>query len=262
LFPGWWSLCLAQPRGIGPDIRLLALFAIGAVVMRGAGCTVNDIVDRDFDAKVARTANRPLPSGALSLKQAYLFLALQLAIGLVILLQFLPFAIFLGAASLILVATYPFMKRITWWPQAFLGLTFNWGALLGWAVIWGSLAAAPIWLYVGGIFWTLFYDTLYAHQDKEDDVLIGVKSTALKLGENTKPWLLCFAVIATICFGLSLASAGSATIAYLALAAVFGHMMWQLYDVDIDDAKDCLKKFRSNRFIGWILLFGILLDRM
>lgn len=262
LFPGWWSLCLAMPRGIGPDVYYLALFAVGAVVMRGAGCTVNDIVDRDFDAKVARTANRPLASGALSLRQAYLFLALQLAIGFIILLQFQPFAIALGVASLILVAAYPFMKRITWWPQAFLGLTFNWGALLGWAAIWGTLSAAPLWLYVGGIFWTLFYDTIYAHQDKEDDVLIGVKSSALRLGENTKPWLLCFAVVTTICFGLSLASAGSATAAYIALAAVFGHMMWQLYDVDIDDAKDCLAKFRSNRFIGWILLFGILIDRM
>jgi 4-hydroxybenzoate polyprenyltransferase len=262
LFPGWWSLCLAQPRGIGPDIRLLILFAIGALVMRGAGCTINDIVDRDFDARVARTANRPLASGALSLKQAYLFLALQLAIGLVILLQFLPFAIGLGAASLVLVATYPFMKRITWWPQAFLGLTFNWGALLGWAVIWGSLSAAPVWLYVGGIFWTLFYDTIYAHQDKADDTLIGIKSTALKLGAQSKPWLLGFAMLVILCFGLSLWAAGSGFVAYAALAGVFIHMLWQLYDVDLDDAKDCLIKFRSNRFIGWILLFGIVLDRM
>nr|WP_298687380.1 4-hydroxybenzoate octaprenyltransferase [uncultured Dongia sp.] len=262
LFPGWWSLCLAMPRGIGPDLYYLVLFAIGAVVMRGAGCTINDIVDRDFDAKVARTANRPLASGALSLRQAYLFLALQLAIGLIILLQFQPFVIGLGVASLILVAAYPFMKRITWWPQAFLGLTFNWGALLGWAAIWGNLSAAPLFLYAGGIFWTLFYDTIYAHQDKADDALIGIKSTALRLGANTKPWLFGFAVIATVGFGLSLAAAHSATAAYVALAGVFGHMMWQIYDVDIDDAKDCDKKFFSNRFIGWILLFGIVLDRM
>jgi 4-hydroxybenzoate polyprenyltransferase len=261
LFPCWWSLSLALPRGIGPDLRLLALFALGALVMRGAGCTVNDIVDRDFDAKVARTATRPLASGALSLKQALVFLALQLAIGLVILLQFPPFAILLGVASLALVASYPFMKRITWWPQAFLGLTFNWGALLAWAAIWGGLAAAPIWLYVGGLFWTLFYDTIYAHQDKADDALIGVKSTALRLGTATKPWLAAFAAATILCFGASLWSAGSGPIAYLGLAGVLAHLLWQLYDVDIDDPQDCLAKFRANRFIGWILLFGIVLDR-
>jgi 4-hydroxybenzoate polyprenyltransferase len=262
LFPGWWSLSLAMPRGLGSDGRLLLLFGIGAIVMRGAGCTINDIVDRDFDAKVARTATRPLPSGALSLKQAYLFLALQLGIGLLILLQFPPFAIWLGVASLALVVTYPFMKRITWWPQAFLGLTFNWGALLGWAAIWGSLSAAPLWLYAGGFFWTLFYDTIYAHQDKADDALIGIKSTALKLGAETKPWLFVFALATIGCFAFALAMAGSGIIAFIGLAGVFAHLMWQLRAVDINDPQDCLTKFRSNRFIGWILLLAILIDRM
>lgn len=262
LFPCWWSLSLAMPRGSGSDIRLLLLFTIGAIVMRGAGCTINDIADRDFDAKVARTASRPLASGALSLRQAYLFLALQLMIGLLILLQFPAFAIWLGVASLALVAAYPFMKRITWWPQAFLGLTFNWGALLGWAAIWGSLSAPPLWLYIGGIFWTLFYDTIYAHQDKADDALIGIKSTALKLGPKTKPWLLAFAIAAIGCFAAALWSADSRIIAFAALAGVLAHLLWQLRSVDLDDPVDCLAKFRSNRFIGWILLFGIVIDRM
>jgi 4-hydroxybenzoate polyprenyltransferase len=262
LFPCWWSLALAMPAGHAPDWRTLLLFALGAIVMRGAGCTVNDIVDRDFDAKVARTATRPLASGALSLRQAFMFLGLQLAIGLLILVQFPLFAIGLGAASLILVAAYPFMKRITWWPQAFLGLTFNWGALLGWAAVHGSLAPAPIWLYLGGISWTLFYDTIYAHQDKADDALIGIKSTALKLGAATKPWLFAFALIAIGCFAAALLAAGAGLIGYAALAVAWAHMLWQMRDVDLDDAKDCLTKFRSNRFIGWILFIGIVLDRM
>lgn len=262
LFPCWWSACLAAAPGQGPDLRLLALFAIGAVVMRGAGCTINDIADRDFDAKVARTANRPLASGTLSLKQAAAFLALQLALGLAVLLQFPPYAIWLGVASLALVAAYPFMKRITWWPQAFLGLTFNWGALLGWAAVTGGLAAAPLWLYAGGIFWTLFYDTIYAHQDKADDALIGIKSTALRLGAQTKPWLLGFGALTIICFALALLASGSGWVAYLGLAGVLVHLFWQLRDVDLDDARDCLSKFRSNRYVGWILLFGIVLDRL
>ncbi len=262
LFPCWWSLALAAPQGNLPDGQMLVLFALGAVVMRAAGCTVNDIVDRDFDAKVARTANRPLASGALSLLQALMFLALLLLVGLLILVQFPLFAILLGAASLILVAAYPFMKRITWWPQAFLGLTFNWGALLGWAADQGNLDQAPVWLYLGGISWTLFYDTIYAHQDKIDDALIGIKSTALKLGTKTKPWLLVFAMVAIGCFAASLLVAGSGFIAFIALVAILLHMLWQTYDVDLDDAKDCLAKFRSNRFIGCIMFAGIVRDRL
>jgi len=262
LFPCWWSISLAGPHGFVPDIQLMILFAIGALVMRGAGCTVNDIADRDFDAKVARTATRPLASGALSLRQALVFLALQLLIGFIILVQLPLFAILLGVASLALVAAYPFMKRITWWPQAFLGLTFNWGALLGWTAVTGGLSAAPIWLYVGGLFWTLFYDTIYAHQDKADDALIGVKSTALRLGADTKKWLAGFGLLTLFCFGAALMSAGSGFVAYLGLAAVAVHLGWQLYDVDIDDAPDCLTKFRSNRFVGWILLIGIVVDRL
>ena len=262
LFPCWWSVSLATPQGALPDILLLVLFAVGALVMRGAGCTINDIADRDFDARVARTATRPLASGALSLNQAFIFLALQLALGLFVLWQFPPFAIWLGIASLALVVAYPFMKRITWWPQAFLGLTFNWGALLGWAAVTNGLATAPVWLYAGGIFWTLFYDTIYAHQDKADDALIGIKSTALRLGAQTKPWLAGFALAAFFCFALALMTSGSGVLAYLALAGVLAHLFWQLQRVDLDNARDCLAKFHSNRQIGWLLLAGIVLDRI
>ncbi|TDQ84184.1 4-hydroxybenzoate polyprenyltransferase [Dongia mobilis] len=262
LFPGWWSIALAAPPGVWPDIEALILFAIGALVMRGAGCTVNDIADRDFDARVARTANRPLASGALSVRQALVFLVLQLLAGLAILLQFPPFAIGLGTASLVLVAAYPFMKRITWWPQAFLGLTFNWGALLGWAAVTGELAWAAVLLYVGGIFWTLFYDTIYAHQDKTDDMLVGVKSTALRLGAQTKPWLVGFAAAALAFWACALIAASSGIIALAGLFGCAAHLAWQWRDVDLDNTQDCLRKFRSNRFIGWILFAGIVLDRL
>ncbi len=178
LFPCWWSLSLAASAGTRPpDLRLILLFALGALVMRGAGCTYNDIVDRDFDAKVARTAGRPIPSGQVSLVQAIAVLATLLAIGLAVLLQLNDFAVLLGAASIALVLAYPFMKRITYWPQAWLGLTFNWGALLGWAAMTGGVGASALWLYAAGIAWTLGYDTIYAHQDKEDDALIGVGLT-------------------------------------------------------------------------------------
>ena len=175
LFPCWWSLSLAAAsEGRLPDWRLALLFAAGAFIMRGAGCTFNDLADRDIDAKVARTAGRPIPSGQVSPRQAGLFLALQLLAGLLILLQLNGFTIWLGLASLALVFSYPFMKRITYWPQAWLGLTFNWGALMGWAAVTGGLGPAALLLYAAGIAWTLGYDTIYAHQDKEDDALIGV----------------------------------------------------------------------------------------
>ena len=180
LFPGWWGVALAADRW--PDWRLVVLFGIGAIAMRGAGCTLNDIADRDFDAKVARTRTRPIPSGAVSVPQAALFMAVELAIGAAVLLSLPRTAILLGILVLALIATYPFMKRVTYWPQFFLGLNFNWGALLGWAAVRDDLAWPAALLYLGGICWTLGYDTIYAHQDKEDDALIGVKSAALALG--------------------------------------------------------------------------------
>ena len=262
LFPCWWSIALAAQPGGWPDLWLVILFGIGALVMRSAGCTVNDIVDRDIDAKVARTATRPLASGRLSLTQAFAFLGLQLAVGLVILLQLSATAIWLGVASLILVAVYPFMKRITWWPQAFLGLTFNWGALMGWAAVRDEVAWPAVLLYAAGFFWTLSYDTIYAHQDKEDDTLIGVKSTALKLGPETKKWLLWFDLAMLALLIAAGAQAGMGWLYYVAVLGVAVHLKWQEFDVDLDDPKDCLSKFRSNRFIGWILLAGIVLGRL
>ena len=273
LFPCWWGLFLALDKDHLPFawqaplqywfvVGSAILFAIGAVVMRGAGCTYNDIVDRDFDAKVARTALRPIPSGQVSAWQAAAFLAAQLLVGLLILLTFNRFTILLGVLSLALVFTYPLMKRITYWPQAFLGLTFNWGALMGWAAATGRLGLPAFALYAGGIAWTLHYDTIYAHQDKEDDALIGVKSTALKLGAQTKPWLAGFSVATIVLFEIAVGLAHLGWPAMLAVAGVALHLTWQILTVDLDDPADCLAKFRSNRWIGWLLLIGIIAGQL
>jgi len=254
LFPGWWAIAMAAEGW--PNWLLLALFGIGAVAMRGAGCTLNDLVDRDFDAQVARTRTRPLPSGAVTPRQAVVFLALQLAIGAAVLFSFNRFAIAVGLAVLVLIATYPFMKRITYWPQLFLGLNFNWGALLGWAAVRGELALAPALLYAGGIAWTLGYDTIYAHQDKEDDVRIGVKSSALALGASTRPFLFVFYGAAAALWAAAGLSAGLAWPFYLGVALAAMQMGWQAARIDIDDPEDCLAWFRSNRLVGWALLLG------
>jgi len=259
LFPCWWSLALAW-RG-WEDFWLFALFAIGAVVMRGAGCTYNDICDKNFDAQVARTRDRPLPSGEVSTLRAWLFLAMQLVIGLLILLALPPFAVVVGATSLVLVFTYPLMKRITFWPQLFLGFAFNWGALLGWAAIAGPLTAPPILLYLGGIFWTLGYDTIYAHQDKRDDPAAGVKSTALRLLFVSRPWIAVFYVATVAFFALSGIADGLSWPFVVGLAAGAAQLAWQIWDVDLDDPRDCLAKFRSNRLFGWLVLAGILADQ-
>ena len=260
LFPCWWSVALATPGW--PDVWLLALFAIGSLVMRGDGCTFNDIVDHDFDARVARTAERPIPSGAVSLRRAVLFLGLQLLVGLLILLQFNIYSIVLGISALALVFTYPFMKRVTYWPQAVLGLTFNWGALLGWSAVTGGLAAPALALYAAGVFWTLGYDTIYAHQDKEDDLLVGVKSSALKLGARTRPWLFVFYAFAAALAGIAgyLANLSWPFFALLAAAAV--HLAWQAATVNTDDPTDCLAKFKSNRHFGWIVLAAVVAGRV
>ncbi|HEY1258660.1 MAG TPA: 4-hydroxybenzoate octaprenyltransferase [Stellaceae bacterium] len=255
LFPAWWGLALAAPGW--PDLRLTALFALGAVVMRGAGCTWNDIADRNYDAQVARTRLRPLPSGAATVTQAAVFLLLQLAIGAGVLLSLDRAAIILGIAVLGLIASYPFMKRITYWPQLFLGLNFNWGALVGWAAVTGSLAWPALLLYLGGIFWTLGYDTIYAHQDKEDDALIGVKSSALALGPRTRPWLFVFYGMAVLLWAAAGHSAGLGTAFGVGSAVAAVQLAWQAARVDIDEPADCLVKFRSNRWVGWLLLAAI-----
>ena len=236
----------------------MVLMAIGAFVMRGAGCTYNDIIDRDFDAQVTRTASRPIPSGAVSVLAAIIFLGAQCLIGLMVLLSLNSAAIWLGLSSLLLVAIYPFMKRLTYWPQAFLGLTFNWGALVGWTAVTGSLDAPALWLYFGGILWTVGYDTIYAHQDKEDDVLIGVKSSALALGPKTKTGLWWFYGGAFLCFGMAGASADLSWPFYLFLSAAGAHLVWQIQSLNTESADNCLRIFRSNRNFGG-LLFGAIL---
>jgi 4-hydroxybenzoate polyprenyltransferase len=255
LFPGWWAIALAAPGW--PDWRLIALFGVGAVAMRGAGCTLNDIIDRDFDARVARTRTRPLPSGAVSLRQAVLFMLAQLAVGAAVLLSLDRLAVLLGVFVLLLIGTYPLMKRVTYWPQFFLGLNFNWGALMGFAAASGHLAPAAYWLYVGGIAWTLGYDTIYAHQDKEDDVLIGVKSSALALGPRTRRFLFVFYVVAAALWAVAGSAASLGWPFYAGLALVLLQLLWQAATVDTENAADCLAKFRSNRWIGWLLLASI-----
>ncbi|MEO1136256.1 MAG: 4-hydroxybenzoate octaprenyltransferase [Pseudomonadota bacterium] len=258
LIPCFWGLALAAAAGHSSWVLLwyAALFVIGAFVMRGAGCAYNDIVDRDIDAQVARTASRPIPAGEVSVKQAWALLVALSLTGLVVLLQFNRFTIFLGVASLALVAAYPFMKRITWWPQAWLGLTFNWGALVGYAAVVGELRAEALALYAAGICWTLFYDTIYAHQDVEDDALIGVKSSARRLGEKTKPALWLFVTGVLLLFALAGAVMGASLVYYLALTPAALHFFWQVRGLDIHDGGSCLKIFKSNRDSGLLLLLS------
>jgi 4-hydroxybenzoate polyprenyltransferase len=256
LFPAWWGIALATPGW--PDPVLLLLFAVGAVAMRGAGCTLNDIADRDYDARVARTRLRPLPSGRINVVQAGAFLLAQLAVGAAVLFSLNGLSILLGLAVLGLIGTYPFMKRITYWPQLFLGLNFNWGALIGWTAVTGSLSAPAVLLYLGGVFWTLGYDTIYAHQDKEDDARIGVKSSALALGSRTRPFLFAFYAGAALLWGLAGAASGLGLVFWAALVVAAFHLAWQAARVNTDDAADCLSKFRSNRVVGWLLFAGII----
>ncbi len=262
LLPGWWSIALARSASGGglPDIKLLALFLIGAVAMRGAGCTYNDIVDRDFDAQVARTRSRPIPSGQVSVGGAKLFLIAQALVGFLVLIQFNRFAIALGIASLMTIAVYPHMKRYTYWPQVFLGIAFNWGALLGWAAVAGRIDPAALVLYAGGIFWTLAYDTIYAHQDKEDDILIGVKSTALRLGAASPKWLAGFFAMALILIDAAGWLSGAGILFHTAMAAAALHAAWQLSRLDIDDPERCLTLFRANRHFGLIIFAGAFAD--
>lgn len=254
MLPGWAGISLAAAmQGKLPNPWLLAAFFAGAALMRAAGCAYNDIVDRDFDAKVARTAGRPIPSGQISVKQAWAFVAACCLISLAILLSLPPLAIGLGVGSLALVAAYPFMKRITWWPQAWLGLTFNWGALLGFAAATGTLQFPALLLYACGIFWTLGYDTIYAVQDLEDDALAGVKSSARRLGDSAPKGVLAFYVLA-FCFALAAAWTGGLGPLFLPPAALFGmHLSRQAAKLDVNDGALALKLFKSNAFAGLLL---------
>jgi len=258
-WPCAFALALAAiaAPGAGFDIRALILFFVGAVAMRGAGCTFNDIVDTDIDKQVERTWSRPIPSGQVTRKQAWMFLVAQSLLGALILVQFNWLTIALGVASLALVAIYPFMKRITWWPQLFLGLAFSWGALVGWTSQTGSLGLAPILLYLGCIVWTIGYDTIYALQDIEDDALIGVKSTARLFGDRARPIVGGF-YAATIALWLAAGWAAGATLVFVLLMIVPAAILaWQVLTLKVRNGSDALVKFKANHWVG--LAFSLVL---
>ena len=262
LMPCWWSAALAA--GVAHDVRSLPLvvllFFIGAFVMRGAGCTWNDITDRDLDAKVERTRSRPIPAGQVSVTQAVVFMVAQALIGLLVLLQFNRFAVMTGIASLVIVAIYPFMKRITWWPQVVLGLAFSYGAMMGFAVTLERIDLTAIALYAGSIAWVIAYDTIYAHQDAEDDALIGVKSTARLFGARTHRALVIFYGLAVLLIGTAFALAGARWPAWIGLAAFALHLGWQVRRLDTSDGALCLRIFKSNRDAGFILFASLVVD--
>lgn len=264
MWPCWWSVGLAAANAPGAnthllDWRILALFTLGAFVLRGAGCIVNDLADRNFDPLVERTAGRPVASGAVSIRRAFTFLALHGAAGLAILSQFNTPTILLGFASVPLIALYPFAKRFTYWPQLVLGITFNWGALMGWSAVTGELPEIPaLLLYAGCIAWTMGYDTIYAHQDKEDDVKVGVKSSALILGEKTKLFLWSVYGFALMCIAAAGRQVGLSDYFYIGLVAVGLHFGWQIFRLDIDTPAKCLRIFKSNAGLGMIVFISIL----
>jgi 4-hydroxybenzoate polyprenyltransferase len=239
------------------DLGLVCLFAIGATVMRGAGCTYNDIIDREIDARVARTRGRPIPSGAVSVRAALILLLAQCAVGLLVLLQLNLLTILVGIASLALVALYPFMKRITWWPQAWLGLTFNWGVLVGYAAIANRLGFADFLLYAGCFFWTLGYDTIYALQDKDDDALIGVKSTARLFGGQSRQWIAAFFALTILLMGAAIADTWGVRLGLLLIPAA-AHFVWQVWTLDIASPPNCLNIFRANREAGLLVAAAFL----
>ena len=264
LLPCWWGLLLAQMKNGGgwPDFYFAFLFLAGAIVMRGAGCVVNDLADADIDAKVARTRLRPLPSGRISKRSAVIFIAGLLLLGLLILVQFNRVTVITGICSLAIVAIYPFMKRVTDYPQFVLGLAFNWGALLGWTALQGAVELPALLLYAGGIAWTLAYDTIYAHQDKTDDALIGVRSTALKFGKSTPVWLSTFFALALVFIDLALISVKAPLIAHAGVAAAALHAAWQVRAFRDDDPALCLKLFRTNRMLGLLITAGFLMGNI
>jgi 4-hydroxybenzoate polyprenyltransferase len=261
--PCLWGLALAvlATDSYGPiDLWTVIGCGIGAFLMRGAGCTWNDITDRDFDGAVARTRSRPIPSGQVSVRGAVIWMIVQSLLAFLILITFYPTAIILGVVALLPVAIYPFAKRFTWWPQVFLGIAFNWGALLAWAAHTNSIGPVPLVLYGAGIAWTLFYDTIYAHQDAEDDALIGVKSTARLFGEQSRKWLRLFLTVTIILFGLAVVLAAHERSALSLVIAIGGpwalgwHLTWQLSRFDAEDTAGLLRLFRSNRNAGLIPL--------
>ncbi|MFC3208649.1 4-hydroxybenzoate octaprenyltransferase [Aquamicrobium soli] len=267
LWPCWWSAALAASAYARPGDSLpsllptpwtLVLFLVGAIAMRGAGCTYNDLVDEGIDSEVERTRSRPLPSGQVSRRQAWTFLVLQALVGLAVLLQFESFTIGLGISSLAIVAVYPFAKRVTNWPQLVLGLAFSWGALMGWSNEFGDIDGPAVLLYIGSVMWTIGYDTIYAHQDKEDDAIVGVRSTARLFGDNTKSWLVGLYAGTLMCFAAAFAIAQAPVVALAGLIAAGAHMARQILVLDIDNPEQCLKLFKSNNQVGWLIFLGLL----
>jgi 4-hydroxybenzoate polyprenyltransferase len=264
LLPCWWSVGLAdvtlnQPY---PNPWLLTLFALGAVAMRAAGCAYNDYIDRDYDAKLARTASRPIPAGQVTPAEALAFAAVCALVGALVLVQFNAFTIKLGVASLLLVALYPFMKRFTHWPQLILGLAFNWGALVGWTAVMGSLGLPALLLYAGSVMWTIGYDTIYAHQDREDDELLGLRSTAIRFGENTMSLVGGFYAGAIVLWLGAGFLAGTHLIFFMAIVMASLQMAWQVTTLDTKDPANCLRRFRSNRDVGLVIFLGLAADMM
>ncbi|MBB4288688.1 4-hydroxybenzoate polyprenyltransferase [Rhizobium leguminosarum] len=264
MWPCFWSATLAANAAIDQGlysgsllVSHLFLYFIGSVAMRGAGCTYNDLVDHEIDMEVARTRSRPLPSGRVTRARAKIFIGLQALVGLFVLLQFNWLTVFLGLLSLAIVAFYPYAKRFTDWPQFYLGLAFSWGALMGWAGILGGLSFAAILLYAASVAWTIGYDTIYAHQDKEDDELIGVRSTARLFGDRTRVWLIGLYGLTLVLMFIAFALAGANLIAFLALLGAAGMFAWQIVRLDINDADQCLALFKSNNRVGLIIFFGL-----
>ena len=261
LMPCWWSVGLAgMHQGAMPSLWHIVLFFIGAFAMRGAGCTWNDLVDRNLDAKVERTRSRPIPSGQVTAKQAAVFLIAQALVGLAVLLQFNRYTVLCGFASLMVVVIYPFMKRITYWPQIVLGLAFSWGALMGWPAAFGRLDWPALVLYLGSISWVIGYDTIYAHQDREDDMMIGIKSTALLFLERTQPILAAFYAGAVVLIAIAGLMAGGGAIFLIGMLGFAVHLTWQVMRLDINDPAHCLMLFKSNRDAGLLLFGAMLLD--
>ena len=261
LMPCWWSVGLAGMHNDRfPSLWHIVLFFIGAFAMRGAGCTWNDLVDRDLDGRVERTRSRPIPSGQVTVAQATMFMVAQALIGFLVLIQFNRFTIMTGIASLLVVVIYPFMKRITYWPQIFLGLAFSWGALMGWPAAFGRLDWPALVLYAGSILWVIGYDTIYAHQDRDDDLLIGIKSTALLFGERTPTMLATFYAGAIVLIATAGFMAGGGIIFTIGIIAFAAHLAWQVSRLDIDDPAHCLVLFKSNRDAGLILFGAMLID--
>lgn len=261
LMPCWWSVGLAGMHNDRlPSLWHIVLFFIGAFAMRGAGCTWNDLVDRDLDGRVERTRSRPIPSGQVTVAQATMFMVAQALVGFLVLIQFNRFTVATGIASLLVVVIYPFMKRITYWPQIFLGLAFSWGALMGWPAAFGRLDWPAIVLYVGSILWVIGYDTIYAHQDRDDDLLIGIKSTALLFGERTPTMLATFYAGATVLIAAAGFMAGGGIIFTIGIIGFAAHLAWQVSRLDIDDPAHCLTLFKSNRDAGLILFAAMLVD--